>query len=513
MRYLFTLLLFISCGCYHLFSQDQYPTAFNCTNTQKSEWLTAYQKGEFDHLKTLTDDTLKVGLSLHIVSYSDGRARGSLDNILNAFDILQRDFMEHNIIFFIEGEIDYINNSSFHVHNYAQGQNMIAQNNIANTINCYFVENPGNSCGYASFQNSAVVLANGCIAHPHRPYSLYRTWSHEMGHFLSLPHTYNGWETVEYVALPVNSPAPDSIGNIPVERVDGSNCSTAGDGFCDTPPDYRVTLWGCDEMGFSIDSLLDPDSIRFAQTAGNIMSAVSPECLNPVGQGGFSPEQATAMKTYIIQQDSLSDSLTCMGDINSNGLELLLPENGTSISPQGALSIDLSWTTVEHATHYLVEFAQNQFFIGILADTIVNNNSLTTTNLEENTRYYWRVRPINSFATVSEFSEAYNFSVEEVIPDDLPGFASPIGLTVSPNPAEPGMNNLQISTDGFLANEVASLTVVNNVGQQLINTAVYPEADGSLRKKLDISQLPAGLYYLQIQQNNRQITSRFMVGY
>ncbi|MCD8566524.1 MAG: hypothetical protein LRY36_01130 [Alphaproteobacteria bacterium] len=69
------------------------------------------------------------------------------------------------------------------------------------------------------------------------------TFRHEMGHYLNLPHTFYGWEGENPPSIGQN--APSSIGGVPVERADGSNCANSGDGFCDTPADYLSDRWSC----------------------------------------------------------------------------------------------------------------------------------------------------------------------------------------------------------------------------------------------------------------------------
>ena len=62
----------------------------------------------------------------------------------------------------------------------------------------------------------------------------------------------------------IGNPAPaSSPGGIPTEKMDGSNCETAGDYLCDTPPDYNGFGWDdCDYDGGAQDPMgveIDPE--------------------------------------------------------------------------------------------------------------------------------------------------------------------------------------------------------------------------------------------------------------
>jgi hypothetical protein len=89
--------------------------------------------------------------------------------------------------------------------------------NVERRINMYFVTlftDPNGACGLAELNgignptSSFILIRKDCVNT--------RVFAHEMGHFFSLKHTFEGNGT---------------------ELVDGSNCLTEGDGICDTPAD------------------------------------------------------------------------------------------------------------------------------------------------------------------------------------------------------------------------------------------------------------------------------------
>ena len=140
-------------------------------------------------------------------------------------------------------------------------------------INFYFVTHftsDIDACGLADLNGisnattSGIVFRKNCINS--------RTFAHELGHFFSLLHTFEGSGT---------------------ELVDGSNCDTAGDGLCDTPADPYVAGEPLENYVDSdckfINTQTDANGDYYNPDLGNIMSYY--EC----GSCGFTWEQLNKM--------------------------------------------------------------------------------------------------------------------------------------------------------------------------------------------------------------------------
>lgn len=144
-------------------------------------------------------------------------------------------------------------------------------------------------CGYASISwgsdqitfigGNRIFIANACINR--------YTIAHELGHYLHLNHTHDS--------------------TIP-ELADGSNCATAGDGFCDTPADPNLkglVNTSCVYTGTATDANGDP----YNPDVQNIMSYGRNECLTR-----FSTEQLASMKAFY--ENEMADLYGCDSRIN-----------------------------------------------------------------------------------------------------------------------------------------------------------------------------------------------------
>jgi len=105
------------------------------------------------------------------------------------------------------------------------------------------------------------------------------TLEHELGHLLSLNHTFNGWEGTPYsTSLHGNPLTISNVGGVPVELVDrNSNCETAGDQLCDTAADYNFVFPANDSpnlvagCNMAVD-IFDSENNLLVPPSSNLMS-------------------------------------------------------------------------------------------------------------------------------------------------------------------------------------------------------------------------------------------------
>lgn len=162
-----------------------------------------------------------IPISLHIVRKDDGTGGISLNQFYKGLQDANAKYVGTGLTFHIH-DISYIDDSDyyFNIDTKAEIDAMLGESPVANTVNVYCTPNlsdeKGGLCGRGSFTTSSpqgIALNNGCVGVSDNDSS----FPHELGHYFDLLHTH---ETANGAEL-----------------VDGSNCTTAGDGLCDTPAD------------------------------------------------------------------------------------------------------------------------------------------------------------------------------------------------------------------------------------------------------------------------------------
>ena len=228
--------------------------------------------------------TLYIPMTLHIVGNDNGSGYYPLRNAYDAFCQLQTDYAPADMVFYLVDTIRYHQNTVYNNHqDFTVGGDMVADYSQPGTLNCFITEVAAGACAYAWY-GGAIVLKKSCTTRPNH------TWAHEAGHYFSLPHVFVGWEG-QSVNAAQPAPAVTNDGT-EVELADSSNCTTAGDLFCDTPADYISKRWSCD-ANHNSQTLIDPTGAPFKASGEYYMSYSSDACMSR-----FSPQQITAMRDY-----------------------------------------------------------------------------------------------------------------------------------------------------------------------------------------------------------------------
>ncbi|HEX7413973.1 MAG TPA: M43 family zinc metalloprotease [Bacteroidia bacterium] len=201
----------------------------------------------------------KLSLAIHIVTDSLNHTNITQAQINTGLTTLNTDFTPICLSFFICKQDTIYNYEYYKFQNpkhIAQAENTYE---IPNMINIYVVGSiiPPIEAGFAGKDDNIMVLSHACITDG-------KCWSHEMGHYFSLAHTF------------------DTSGGL--EFVNESNCLTAGDSICDTPADINpAPINGtCQWTGNNTD----PHGAYYTPIIGNIMSYHPANCKTPftVGQ-------------------------------------------------------------------------------------------------------------------------------------------------------------------------------------------------------------------------------------
>ncbi|MFN0015958.1 MAG: hypothetical protein ACKVU2_15550 [Saprospiraceae bacterium] len=372
-------------------------------------WLKKYLASPADFPEGT--DTLWVGMQLHLLAKSDGKERIGTEQLLDALNRLNTDFGPSGIRFYCKNDWNQINNTTWYQHDsLTQGIEMMFANNVPDLLNAYFVARAAGTCGY-NLPYAGVAMMHGCVGPDGH------TWTHEVGHALSIQHPFLGWEgktynpanptpdTLTYDYTHFHS-KPDTIVPAPldtalVEYVNGNNCGIAADRICDSGPDYLSYRWNCNAQGKSTVVQKDPSGATFVSDGTLYMSYANDVC-----QNRFSTQQTAIMRAKLQTDKAAWLASSAPAPIITGSSQLIAPINFDTVP---ASSVLLTWSSVPGATQYLVQVSKvSSFGINDFEAIVTDTFALTNKPLTKHWNYYWRVRPFNctssgAFTTSARF--------------------------------------------------------------------------------------------------------------
>lgn len=157
---------------------------------------------------------------------------------------------------------------------------------------------------------------------------------------------------------------------------------------------------------------------------------------------------------------------------------------GLSITPQ------FIWNAQPNANSYRIELSSDSNFTSILNSLATVDTSWTSPDLEYGTNYFWRVVGINqcgeAAGTVRSFGTGFRVGLEE----ELGG-----AIKVFPNPSQ-GQIQVQLPTP---PSEDLYIELYGMDGKQILSRTW---TKGSVEQALDLRELGAGIYLLELRQGN-----------
>jgi hypothetical protein len=492
--FLFFWLLFFA--PLHISAQDETPEHF-CGYRGYSPWLTWYQNNA--HLmaadRGLDTGWMYVPITLHITGNDNGSGYYGLQGALLDVCQLNQQFVPARIRFYLlkNDPVRYHNNTKWHDHDWAAGGDMIKNTRLPDRLNAYVVADPAGNCGYA--WQSVIVLGKNCSGTGNS------TWAHEAGHHFSLPHPFFGWEDRDWN---FGNRAPAEWNGYPVEKMNGSNCKTAGDRFCDTRPDYLSDRWNCNSNRESNTRQLDPDSTEFRSDGTLIMGYANDAC-----QSRFTAEQITAMRTNL--RTERSSYLAQMPDMTevTGTVELNSPVDSQAVQFNAAT---FSWTPVTNARYYNLQVSLTPGFSTLFYNGIITDGATSLTvrsGLFNNRSLYWRVRAFNDWdvcgiddqpAEVGVF-RTRNFTAT----NDLERAAQ---IELAPNPA-PGGQPARLSV--VADQPMTVLLSVTDAAGRLCHRQQLRFFAGENQLDIPTADLQAGIYIVALQNEKGLIVKRLAI--
>lgn len=493
------LLLLFSCWVISLVPGQGQIVDFCATPPEKSPWLIHYQeriaRGEFPSLRS--QETIWIPLAIHLVCEENGKGLMDGGILAESLCTLNKLFTQANIQFYIQDSLHRISRSDYYwLEDVASAVDMVQTYNIPQAVNTYFVGNALNACGFNLTQQGTslgIVLGQDCMA-PNTT-----NWAHELGHFLSLPHTFFGWEGTQHN---YKLPAPVKIRNTEVELADGSNCAVAGDGFCDTKADYLNLRWYCGSESQSPIPMVDPTGQEFYADGSFIMGYAMDPCPTR-----FSPNQILAMRTYLTEELAPLFSKTPEYITQAPNTQILLVEPRDNSPEITAAGVTFRWNPVEHALYYQLELSPIPNFGFVSNAYTVYGTSFTAMDLLNNRRYYWRIRPVttNSFcrnySSVQSFTTSSTTAIAELV---LPNWI------LSPNPVNAG-TPLNVQWVNIQSNATPGYIAVFEASGRQVFSSQFVFSGYAQQWSLPTDGLSPGIYNLQIRSAQGQANRRFVI--
>lgn len=477
--------------------QGQQLTGNFCGNAEVTPWLEWYAQHRNEFTENRSDETLYVPVTVHIVGTDQGTNFFPLDKAIRAVCGMNERFAEANIQFYlVPGDaVRYYSNSAWYDHEYPVGAEMIDENKIPDRLNAFIVSNPAGNCGYA--WKDAIVLGSGCSSDNNS------TWSHEAGHHFSLPHPFVGWESTNW---DYSQPAPNVIGNRPVEKTDGSNCEVAGDLFCDTPPDYLSDRWQCNDDHESEQVQHDPNNVAFRSDATLIMGYASDECTSR-----FTPEQIAAMRANLQTQHQsyLQVSEPGIGIDDDLAVELVSPIDSHIVQYN---NFELVWNPIPNATFYVAEvfLYPSMSSVSRLFYKVLYNETNVTVNqaLPNNRTLYWRVRAYNEWDVCNPNQNAQTGILKTRNVSATNELERSVTADLMPNPVAGGLPAvLNISSDASMSAQLQVIDAAGKICTQQ-NLRIYP---GDNRIEIETASLQAGIYQVALLNERGLLMKRLAV--
>ena len=441
-----------------------------------------------------------IPITFHIVSETNGTGGIDEDRVIAQLCALNEDYNPHGIYFYLKDKtFNYVKSTILFSSPSAQsaGTKMITEkiNNGKNSVNIFICENAdtggtsgGTTLGYYDPFLDAIVIRKQDVN------AFTGTLSHELGHFFSLDHTFNGWDSEAYDPAVHGNPVSSmfSPGGVQNELADGSNCENAGDFLCDTPADYNLGLgWpGCTPYTGGAKDFngeeLDPDEENFMGYF--------------IGCDEYHFSDLQIEMVIADYQSNDRDFLNSVSYVPSLNLNL---ENTTLVAPANAATVEtynyvkLEWTQVSGADGYIVEVTQ-----GITNSIYISPNPyLHITDLEADKTYRWKVLPY------SEVGGCASFTTERIVKTGnilASSELSQIGISLYPTVIEGG-SEVIIESSGSYDGNVS----IFDVQGKLLNNFELNLQSGLNRIYDTPSQ--AGLYFVSVETLGQQQTFKLVV--
>lgn len=450
-----------------------------------------------------------IPLTFHLVADSDSNGAIQVEDVFRQLCNLNAQFDDQEVTFYID-RLNYIYNTAVYntpASSAATVQMRLRKDN--NSINIFITNKadsgsgtPGEVLAYYDPSEDWIVSKKGQIN------GASSTLGHELGHFFSLPHPHAGWDcypyTTEDYTNPINVdytiPCDGGGGSVLIELQNGTNCNTAGDRICDTPPDYNIGLLhqnGCAPN----TSVKDKNGQVITPITNNFMSYYR-DCDTYT----FTNTQKNLMNTdfFTVQRSYIRTGKVPNTDSIEAPVQYISPINGELTNSEDNILLD--WEDTPGATHYLLIIDRFPSFTNNPQKFFVTESEFVIDGLTPLQLYYWKVWPYNESQTCALYSPTQNFRVGTgVAVNEIKDINNYI---VSPNPITSDMYALlTLSSVNTFEGEVS---ITDATGHLYSKNAITVPA-GVSQHQLQTQGFAAGIYFVILHSKNGILVERLLI--
>ena len=494
----------------------QYPCGVNHEDAELiTDRLLANKQSLKDGFVSTRNDIIYVPVKFHIIARTEGTGGIAESDVLQQLAVLNRDYAEQDIQFYIDSGFNYISNTAtFNDPSSQAGTFVLSNAKLNGRVNIFIPStamtgsgNPGTVLGFYSPFRDWVVIRQAEV----RLRTI--TLTHELGHYLSLLHPHNGWDSAEFLANIdqfTPTPAISAGGSVPTENQDRTgackNCETAGDFLCDTPPDYNFGF-GWNDCDFDL-GVLDPCDVVVDVQENNFMGYFLRGC----DAYQFTNQQKQLMEVDLSNRISNS---TILGSLSPDTIEPVEGEVVANVPPVDGVSaqadaVFFQWERVPGATNYIFQLSRRELGLNSGVTQVILEDGVNQVLIDEEfipgADYIWRVYPYNQTSTGAGFSEIFGFTAGELVNVQTIEEISSFELYPNVLTAQSEVV-LDINSD---ANFDAEIQVINLSGQ-VVMSRTNNIVSGSNKINILMPSIGQGVYFVKVSSERGIISKKLIV--
>lgn len=515
--------------------------------------------------------TYFIPVRFHLFGADNGTGYFSRNNLLSIMDKLNKDYASVGFVFYIAGtngyitkdnDVDRIPNNYFYNGYYdtvpwnwgdPDPREALFVYNTPNVFNVYIMNQVTGICGRANFPGDVNGVADGGIELIKNCLTSYNsTFTHEAGHWFSLPHPFSSWESVgttwscpnissicspsTLTCWPSSSQWSSGVEYVNSQPLGNStskyNCEKRGDGFCDTPPDYYFDRWGSSgSCPNACSTWKDPDGVAINPDASLFMAYSDDKCATRFSneQINGNSKKSGMIATLLSPARAFLLALTPPSQVAITGTEqFIVPFQNDTIPYH---KFQFSWSYVPGATMYHFQLSRSISWAesSTKVDIFTSNNFYTISLADQliaGQKYYWRVKPFNPTEYGVDYAKEGSAFYRIVYAADSTfinttdsAYIFPLGLTtiterknirIYPNPSR---NNGNINVEFFTDKEMTATSKLFDISGRLLKINPLIFSPNKTVNEINLEDLTPGIYLIKVTSSGFSYEDKIVVVY